>query len=177
VSWRCPLTEYRELDARSRLTRIADCPVVVPHWYVSAFTRRIPRLNRTEIFPLFVRAKGGAVSVLGWSIGESLAPSPGLSLSSQTKASTDTSRQRGSNRDHPVPLQRHVSPCAHFASQPYGPGSTNTTSGEWTFILFCALNVLGLPYIYFLCTSPRLPSSIPELPHIPARKVYTPEPS
>ncbi|OCF45048.1 hypothetical protein I317_01099 [Kwoniella heveanensis CBS 569] len=66
----------------------------------------VPWLYPTEIFPLFVRAKGGAVSVLGWSIGNGVVT--------------------------------EITPFLFNAI------------GEWTFLLFCLLNVLALPYIYFL---------------------------
>ncbi|WWD16756.1 hypothetical protein CI109_101188 [Kwoniella shandongensis] len=66
----------------------------------------VPWLYPTEIFPLFVRAKGGAVSVLGWSIGNGIVT--------------------------------EITPFLFNAI------------GEWTFLLFCVLNVLGIPYIYFL---------------------------
>lgn len=63
---------------------LAHRTMVVPHWQVrvshvdriivsTSVTNSNGRdrtlLTRSEIFPLFVRAKGGAVSVLGWSIG------------------------------------------------------------------------------------------------------------
>ncbi|WVQ94445.1 hypothetical protein IAU59_001524 [Kwoniella sp. CBS 9459] len=66
----------------------------------------VPWLYPTEIFPLFVRAKGGAVSVLGWSIGNGVVT--------------------------------EITPFLFNAI------------GEWTFLLFCLLNVLAIPYIYFL---------------------------
>ncbi|OCF78294.1 hypothetical protein I204_00232 [Kwoniella mangroviensis CBS 8886] len=66
----------------------------------------VPWLYPTEIFPLFVRAKGGAVSVVGWSIGNGVVT--------------------------------EITPFLFNAI------------GEWTFLLFSLLNVLAIPWIYFL---------------------------